>query len=80
MGRPRKKQHEYYEAKEGFFAGDLGIGIAAGQIVDAKDPVLKRREDLFRPWPGPRVYEGQNGDDEPEVEQATAAPGEKRNK
>jgi hypothetical protein len=82
MGRPRKKTHDYYEAKEGFWAGDLGVGIAAGQVVDANDPVLKRREDLFRPWKGPRAYDGQGKDEEPEpeIEAATAAPGEKRNR
>jgi hypothetical protein len=84
MGRPRKRQHDYYEATQGFYAGDLGVHIAAGQVVDAKDPALKGREDLFKPWVGPRAYDGQGKDeeaaDEPEIEAATAAPGEKRNK
>jgi hypothetical protein len=84
MGRPRKRQHDYYEATQGFYAGDLGVHIAAGQVVDAKDPALKGREDLFKPWAGARAYDGQNeeaaDESEPEIEAATAAPGEKRNK
>lgn len=48
--------------------------IQPGQVVDAKDPILKGRADLFEPFaPKIRKYEGQ-------VEQATAAPGEKRNR
>jgi hypothetical protein len=81
MGRPRKRQFDYYEATQGFYAGDLGVHIAAGQVVDAKDPAMKGREDLFKPWAGARVYDGQAADEtEPEIEAATAAPGEKRNK
>jgi hypothetical protein len=86
MGRPRKQKHDYYEATQGFYAGDLGVHIAAGTIVDARDPALKGREDLFKPWAGARVYDGQGGDEtaadepEPEIEAATAAPGEKRNR
>jgi hypothetical protein len=83
MGRPRKQKFDYYEATAGFWAGDIGAHIGAGQVVDAKDPAMKGREDLFKPWAGPRAYDGQGGDEsaeetEPEIEAATAAPGEKR--
>lgn len=48
--------------------------IQPGQVVDANDPILKGRADLFEPFaPKIRQYKGQ-------VEQATAAPGEKRNR
>lgn len=46
--------------------------IQPGQVVDANDPILKGRETLFEPFaPKVRNYPGR-------VEQATAAPGEKR--
>lgn len=48
------------------------IIIQPGQVVDANDPVFKGREQLFEPFaPKVRHYPGR-------VEQATAAPGEKR--
>lgn len=57
------------------FAAQVGaetIIIQPGQVVDANDPVLKGREELFEDFaPKIRQYKGQ-------VEQATAAPGEKR--
>lgn len=48
--------------------------IQPGQVVDASDPILKGRAELFEPFaPKIRKYQGQAV-----VEQATAAPGEKR--
>lgn len=70
---PRKKP-DYYRAKEGFvtvFEGDQ-ISVAAGELVRAGHPLLKRREELFAP------VEDFGRFDRAEVEQATAAPGEKR--
>lgn len=49
-------------ARESFYAGSRFV--AAGEEVDAKDPAVKGREHLF--------------DADTVVEQATAAPGEKR--
>jgi len=66
---------QYYRAKEGFgtiFEGEQ-IHVAAGELVRAGHPILKRREDLFEP-----VENFGRFDVRPEVEQATAAPGEKR--
>jgi hypothetical protein len=58
------------------FAAQVGaetIIIQPGQVVDANDPILKGRESLFDDFaPKIRKYPGQR------VEQATAAPGEKR--
>lgn len=49
------------------------IIVQPGQVVDANDPILKGRESLFEDFaPKIRQYKGQR------VEQATAAPGEKR--
>lgn len=46
--------------------------IHGGQVVDANDPVLTAARDKFQPFaPQIRNYPGR-------VEQATAAPGEKR--
>lgn len=50
------------------------VTIASGQVVDEGDPILKGRAALFEEFvPKVRSYPGQ-------VEQATAAPGEKRNR
>lgn len=50
------------------------VVIQPGQVVDENDPVLKGRAELFEDFaPKIRKYPGQRG-----VEQATAAPGEKR--
>jgi len=46
------------------------VEIAKGTVVDAQDPALKKWPDSF----GPLVTRR----NQPEVEQATAAPGEKR--
>lgn len=58
------------------FATDLpnegALVIQPGQVVEEGDPVLKGRQHLFEPYePKIRNYPGR-------VEQATAAPGEKR--
>lgn len=71
-----KKKADYYRAKEGFGAMQDGemIHVAAGEFVRAGHPILKRREELFEPV----TSFGRFDVDPPEVEQATAAPGEKR--
>lgn len=54
-------------ARETFFYGNRMI--ARGQLVNAADPIVKGREHLFEPTDA----------DVPIIEQATAAPGERRN-
>lgn len=50
------------------------IIVQPGQLVDDADPILKGRAELFEDYvPKVRKYPGQR-----RVEQATAAPGEKR--
>lgn len=54
--------------------GEGPIIVQPGQLVEEGDPILKGREDLFGPFEANvRNYPGR-------VEQATAAPGEKRNR
>ncbi len=68
-------ERKLYSARSAFAAAVDGetIVIQPGQVVDADDPVLKGRQDLFEDYaPKVRKYKGQR------VEQATAAPGEKR--
>jgi hypothetical protein len=82
-----KDKPEYLRAKEGFvtvYNGDQ-IAIAAGELVPAGHPFLKRREDLFEPVTRlsrfdthPQPEPEPEPEPQPEVEQATAAPGEKR--
>jgi hypothetical protein len=48
------------------------LSVGAGELVRAGLKLLKRREELFEP------VENFGRFDRPEVEQATAAPGEKR--
>lgn len=66
-----------FAAREAFSATVDGtpVNVAKGEIVDENDPILKgRRRALFEPFrPRVRTYPGR-------VEQATAAPGEKRNR
>lgn len=65
------KKPDFYRAKEAFvtqFEGDQ-VSVAAGELVRAGHPILKRREDLFEPVSDFGRFD---------VEQATAAPGEKR--
>lgn len=64
-----------FAARSAFAANLDGetVIIQPGQVVDAGDPILKGREALFEDFaPKIRKYSGQR------VEQATAAPGEKR--
>jgi hypothetical protein len=75
-----KAKPKYYRAKEGFatmFDGEQTF-IAAGELVRAGHPILKRREDLFEPVSSFGRFDTDSGDEQPEVEQATAAPDEKR--
>jgi hypothetical protein len=67
---PRKKV-TYYRAKASFVTQYEGesVNVPAGEIVRAGHPILKRREDLFEPVESFGRFD---------VEQATAAPGEKR--
>jgi hypothetical protein len=65
------KKPEFYRAKESFvtmFKGEQ-ISVAAGEFVRAGHPILKRREEHFEPVDNFGRFD---------VEQATAAPGEKR--
>lgn len=66
-----KKKAEYYRAKESFVTMYDGeqTSVAAGEIVRAGHPLLKRREEHFEPVESFGRFD---------VEQATAAPGEKR--
>jgi hypothetical protein len=69
-----KQKTDFYKAKEGFAAmqdGEL-VHVAAGEIVRAGNPIMKHRESLFAPVDDFGRF------DRPDVEQATAAPGEKR--
>lgn len=53
-----------------------GILVVAGEPWDASDPLVKERPDLFTDTPGAvRTTRTDSG----QVEQATAAPGERRN-
>ena len=64
-----------FSARQAFATTVDGVTviIQPGQIVDDGDPILKGRESLFDDFaPKVRTYHGQR------VEQATAAPGEKR--
>jgi hypothetical protein len=68
------KKVEFYRAKESFvtvFEGEQ-LSVGARELVRAGHKLLKRREELFEP------VENFGRFDRPEVEQATAAPGEKR--
>jgi hypothetical protein len=63
-----------FVAREPFSATVDGtpVNIGKGQVVDERDPVLEGRRTLFEPYqPKVRDYPGR-------VEQATAAPGERR--
>lgn len=62
---------------EGFAYTDRKTGaprvVRSGDLVDAKDPVVKGRESMFEP-----VEATVDRASDRSVEQATAAPGEKR--
>jgi hypothetical protein len=70
----------YVRAKEAFgvmYEGEQ-ITVAAGEFVPAGHPVTKGREALFEPVTHFGRWDRPDEDEVPEVEQATAAPGEKR--
>lgn len=62
---------QYYQAKESFVTMLNGEPqqVSAGDLVHPDHPILKGRESLFRPARDHVRFD---------VEQATAAPGEKR--
>lgn len=65
---------DLFRARQAFatILGDRTILVQPGTVVAAGDPILKGRESLFEPFaPDIRDFSGR-------VEQATAAPGEKR--
>ena len=66
-----KQKPSYFRAKESFVTMYDGeqISVPAGEIVRAGHPLLKRREDHFEPVDSFGRFD---------VEQATRAPGEKR--
>ena len=68
-GRPRRI--EYMQAKESFVTMLNGEPqqVSAGDLVHPDHPILKGREELFQPARNHIRFD---------VEQATAAPGEKR--
>lgn len=57
-----------------YTAGGKRVRLASGDVWDATDPFVKARPDLFADEP-PVVHST-----EPQVERATAAPGEKRHR
>jgi hypothetical protein len=62
-------------ALQTFFLGSpsgVPVKVAAGDVFDAASPVVRGREALFEPVEGAVARSV-------EVEQATAAPGERRN-
>lgn len=68
---PRPHKIDLYMAKESFAAtidGDY-VSVSKGDLVRAGHPILKGRESLFVPAEGYVRFD---------VEQATAAPGERR--
>lgn len=76
MARPKKV--EFMQARESFvthFEGEQ-VSVSAGERVRVGHPLLKGRDELFIPAVQGR-FEG-DLDAPPEVEAATAAPGEKR--
>jgi hypothetical protein len=80
MAKPKPK---YYRAREGFVTmfEDNQEAVAAGTLVPAGHKILKGREDLFEPVTSLSRFDvdtTEADEKEPEVEQATAAPGEKR--
>jgi hypothetical protein len=75
-----KKKIEYYEATEAFGTMLDGeqITVHAGELVPAGHPLLKRRMDHFKPVSSFGRFDVPVAAEEPEVEQATSEPGEKR--
>lgn len=76
MAPPRKV--ELYAAVESFVTHINGepYQVSAGDLFDSNDPILKGREELFKPSGTNHIRRSPMW--RPEVEQATAAPGEKR--
>ena len=73
-----KPKSGYYVANQGFatvFEGD-NLFVQKGEYVPAGHPLLKGREEMFDPAEGIGRFDEES--DRPDVEQATAAPGEKR--
>lgn len=71
---PPTKAKKLYAAKSQFWLGNEFF--RKGRIVEEGDPVLDKHEAQFEPYVptgGDQVHRGQ-----PRIEQATAAPGEKR--
>lgn len=67
----------YYQANQGFstmFEGEM-LFVQKGELVHKDHPLIKGREDLFEPAASIGRFDAP---DDAEVEQATAAPGEKR--
>jgi hypothetical protein len=67
----RGKQVDLYQAKESFVTMLEGeqVAVARGDLVRAGHPLLKGRDELFKPAEGYIRFD---------VEQATSAPGERR--
>lgn len=68
----------YYTVSTSFFGSFEGDGIEyhKGEVIDGDDPALKRWPEYFEPLVVREHLRGAK--DEAPVEQATAAPGEKR--
>lgn len=71
---------EFFQAREAFITTKKGleIGFVVGQIVAAGNPILKTHGALFEPVAEDAGVRVSPEPDEKPVEQATAAPGEKR--
>jgi hypothetical protein len=71
------KKTGYFRANQGFATTLDGeqLFVQEGELVSAGHPLLEGREDLFEPAENFGRFDLAN---EPAVEQATAAPGEKR--
>ena len=57
-------------------ADGLTVSLVAGDPWDAADPLVRQRPELFGPEPPPQSIRRTAA---PVIEQATAAPGERRN-
>lgn len=79
---------ELYECVEGFATND-GAHVSPGDLAEAGASIMKRHEWAFRPFGGAKfkkeekeekkaVKKEEKKAEEPKLEQATAAPGEKR--
>jgi len=70
----KKSATGYYRANQGFstILDGESLFVQKGELVHSGHPLLKGREDLFDPADNFGRF------DRPEVEEATAAPGQKR--